>query len=55
MLGTITLLKPKILSVAIFGAKVSAKDLTFNFPHFEGKISIDITPTHIKIQKLEIA
>jgi hypothetical protein len=45
----------KILSVAIFGAKVNTKDLTFNFPHFERHILIDTTPTHIKVQELDIA
>jgi hypothetical protein len=45
----------KILSVAIFGAKVNTKDLTFNFPHFEGDISVNIMPACIKVQELEIA
>jgi len=53
-LGTITLPKPKILSVVIFSAKVGTKDLTFNFPHFNGQISIDTTHARIKVQELEI-
>jgi hypothetical protein len=36
MLGTITLLEPKILNATIFGAKVGIKDLMFNFPHSKG-------------------
>jgi hypothetical protein len=48
-------LEPKILSAVIFGAKVGKKDLTFNFPHSEGEILVDTTPTHIKVQELEIA
>jgi hypothetical protein len=55
MLGTIKLPKSKTLSVAIFGGKVSTKGFTFNFPHSKGGISIDTTPIHIKVQKLEIA
>lgn len=34
-LGTITLPKPKIFNVAIFGAEVDTKDLLFNFSHFK--------------------
>jgi hypothetical protein len=49
--GTITLLKLKILGVAIFGVEVDTKDLTFNFPHFEGHISINITHACIKVQE----
>jgi hypothetical protein len=51
---TITLLELVILNVGIFGAKVDTKDLTFNFPHSKGEISIDITLIHIKVQELEI-
>ncbi len=54
-LRTITLLKPDIFSVAIFGAKVNTKDFMFNFPHYEGEISVDTTLACIKIQELEIA
>jgi hypothetical protein len=38
MIKTITLLKPKICNVVVFGAKVGTENLTFNFPHFEGQI-----------------
>jgi hypothetical protein len=54
MLKTITLLEPKILSVVIFSVEVGTKDLMFNFPHFEGEISVDIV-ARIKVQELEIA
>jgi hypothetical protein len=43
-----------MLSAAIFGAKVSAEDLTFNLPHFEGEILVDTTPTRIKVQESKI-
>jgi hypothetical protein len=52
--GTITLFEPKILSVVIFNAKVSTKDLTFNFPDSKGEILIDTTLARIKVQELEI-
>jgi hypothetical protein len=52
-LGTITLPKLDIFSVAIFGAKVDTKDFMFNFPHFEGEISVDTTLACIQIQELE--
>jgi len=55
MLEIITLPKPKIVIAIIFAAEVSTKDRTCNFPHYEGQISIDTTPTHIKVQELEIA
>ncbi len=54
-LGTITLLKPEIINTTTFSVEVSTNDLTFNFPHFEGQISINIMPTHIKVQELDIA
>jgi hypothetical protein len=53
-LGIITLSKPKQFSAIIFGAKVGTKELTFNFPHSKGEISIDTIPTRIKVKKLEI-
>jgi hypothetical protein len=54
-IGIITLLKLKILSVAIFGAEVGTKDLTFHFSHFEGQIQIDFTLARIRVQDLDIA
>jgi hypothetical protein len=33
---TITLLESKILNATIFGVEIGTKELTFNFPHFEG-------------------
>jgi hypothetical protein len=34
---TITLLESKNFNAVVFGAKISTEDLTFNFPHSEGK------------------
>jgi hypothetical protein len=53
-IGTITLLEPKKINATIFGEKIGTKDLTFNFPHFKGQIQLDTTPTHIKVQDLDI-
>jgi hypothetical protein len=50
----ITLLELEIFNVTIFGAKVSIKNLMFNFPHFEREILVDTTFAHIKVQELEI-
>ncbi len=55
MIGTITLLKLNNFNVIVFGAKVGIEDLTFNFPHSERQIWVDNTPTHIRIEKLDIA
>jgi hypothetical protein len=52
-LRIITLPKLEMFNVAIFGAKVDVKDLTFNLPHFEREISVDTTPTRIKVQESE--
>jgi hypothetical protein len=52
---TIMQLELKIFSVIILDAKVDFKDLMFNFLHFEGHIQVDITPTWIKVQDLDIA
>jgi len=55
-LGTITSSKLEILSVRIFDAKADMENLTFNFSHSEPIwILIDITPSCIKVQKLDIA
>lgn len=54
-IGIITLPKPKILSVTIYGAKVGTEDLTFNFSHFEGQIQVDVTLARIRVQDLDIA
>jgi len=51
MIGTITLLEPKILNVVIFGAKI----VSINFSHFERKIWVDNTPTCIIVLELDIA
>jgi hypothetical protein len=48
-IGTITLLETKKISAVIFGEKVGIKDLTFNFPHFEGHIQADTTLICIKV------
>jgi hypothetical protein len=48
-------LELEIFNFVISSAKVSIKDLTINFPHFEGQIQVDITPTCIKVQDLDIA
>lgn len=53
-LGTITLLELENFNATIFGVEVNTKDLTFNFPHFEGKILVDTTLARIKVQKLEV-
>ncbi len=54
-LGTITLLEPKIPSVAIFGAKVDIEDLMFNFQHFKGQILVETMFICIKVEDLDIA
>ncbi len=54
IVGTITLLELIIFNAAIFGEEVGTEDLTFNFPHSEGQIQVDTTPTRIKIQDLDI-
>jgi hypothetical protein len=38
IIKTITLLKSKILSATIFGAKIGTENLMFNFPHSKGQI-----------------
>jgi len=55
MIGTITLPKSKNFHVIVFGAKVGVEDLMFNFPHSKGQIWVDNTPTHIRIQELDIS
>jgi hypothetical protein len=45
-IGTITLPKLEFLNAAIFDEEVDIKDLKLNFPHYEGQIQMDITPTH---------
>jgi hypothetical protein len=54
-IGTITLLELGILSAIILNAEINTKDLTFKFLHFEGQSQVDTTPTHIKVQDLDIA
>jgi len=50
-LGTITLTELKILSITIIDAEAN----TFNFPHFEGEIPIDVLPALFIVQELNIA
>jgi hypothetical protein len=51
MIGTITLPKPKIFHAIVFGVEVGIEGLIFNFPHSEGRIWVDNTPTHIRIRE----
>jgi hypothetical protein len=55
IIGTTTLLELEILNAIIFNAEIDTKEITFKFPHFEGYIQMDTTPTHIRIQDLDIA
>jgi hypothetical protein len=47
-------LELKIFNAIIFGEEVETKDFRFNFPHSEGHIRVDTTPTCIKVQDLDI-
>jgi hypothetical protein len=54
MLGTITLPNLEILNATIFGGEVNMENVMLHFPHSKGKILVDTTVAHIKVEKLEI-